>query len=533
MRPPGGRGIGVRRRGARVGRPRPRGVLRPVGRVLRGRQNFRPRRRVRLARVRRRIGGRGGGYAGTALTAVALPSPHVLNVGLSAEPWPLGSYQFADSELTLSFDPGRVTAEDLASILLPGSDDGGAGGGDLRGAMERRFAGYFRDSVGGGGFDVRGVDLHGGKISGGGTAAATAGSSTTPPLLRGGGRRRRRGLGEDAVVAVTYSYTTRGMYHPPPREELGEIVSDSINADPVGIVKSLGDRGGGEGEDDGDGPPMPPVFAEAESAVSRHLTMKRPPLPAIVEYEVGSMVEGWATIPIILISASIASLVGLLLFRRMLGRRRRAGTVHDDPFDPFESYFDKGAGFAAFAAPSRDDVYDKGGAARGKRDRYDGGGGEPQGTRKNNPKMDGARSLNSNERSSSSSSTSGSLKSKKKRRLQGGGGEDDVVADITAPPTAAPPPPRLPDAPTAAQRYQLQLAWEAQVDRGQVQPGVRPRRSVRDRSRLPKDGGRSGGGGPSSSSSSRRLGGGGVADRSHGPDASSTRRSRRLEAELS
>ena len=291
---------------------------------------------------------------------------------------------------------------------------------------------------------------------------------------------------------------------------------------------------------------MPPVFAEAESAVSRHLTMKRPPLPAIVEYEVGSMVEGWATIPIILISASIASLVGLLLFRRMLGRRRRAGTVHDDPFDPFdpfESYFDKGAGFAAFAAPSRDDVYDKGGAARGKRDRYDGGGGEPQGTRTNNPKMDGARSLNSNERSSSSSSTtSGSLKSKKKRRLQGGGGEDDVVADIASPPTAAPPPPprapsppppRRPDAPTAAQRYQLQLAWEAQVDRGQVQPGVRPRRSVRDRSRLPKDGGRSGGGGPSSSSSSRRLGGGDVADRSRGPDASSTRRSRRLEAELS
>jgi hypothetical protein len=90
---------------------------------------------------------------------------------------------------------------------------------------------------------------------------------------------------------VTYSYTTRGMYHPPPREELGEIVSDSINADPVGIVKSLGDRAGGEGEDDGDGPPMPPVFAEVESAVSRHLTMKKPPLPAIVEYEVGSTME--------------------------------------------------------------------------------------------------------------------------------------------------------------------------------------------------------------------------------------------------
>jgi len=80
-------------------------------------------------------------------------------------------------------------------------------------------------------------------------------------LLHGGGRRRR-GLGEDAVVAMTYSYTTRGMYHPPPREELGEIVLDSINADPVGIVKSLGDRAGGEGKDDGDGPPMPPVFVD-------------------------------------------------------------------------------------------------------------------------------------------------------------------------------------------------------------------------------------------------------------------------------
>ncbi len=90
---------------------------------------------------------------------------------------------------------------------------------------------------------------------------------------------------------MTYSYTTRGMYHPPPHEELGEIVSDSINADPVGIVKSLGDRAGGEGEDDGDGPPMPPVFAEVESAVSRHLTTLKPPLPAIVEYEVGSTME--------------------------------------------------------------------------------------------------------------------------------------------------------------------------------------------------------------------------------------------------
>ena len=60
-------------------------------------------------------------------------------------------------------------------------------------------------------------------------------------------------------------------------------------------VRHMEDLDDAEDEDDGDGPPMPPVFAEAEGAVSRHLTMKKPPPPAIVEREVESMVEGWAT----------------------------------------------------------------------------------------------------------------------------------------------------------------------------------------------------------------------------------------------
>lgn len=132
-----------------------------------------------------------------------------------------------------------------------------------------------------------------------------------------------------AAVQVKYTLTTRGAYNPPPHEQLGAILEDSVNRDPGGLVKSIKERRG-EG--------LPPVFEDVEDVDASHLTVQIPQkgkVPAIsvaerqeisnakaAEESRGRMAD-WATVPVILLAFLIAALMGMLLFRRVFVRRKR------------------------------------------------------------------------------------------------------------------------------------------------------------------------------------------------------------------
>jgi len=64
-----------------------------------------------------------------------------------------------------------------------------------------------------------------------------------------------------------------------------------------------------------------------------------------------SGLASWATVPLILLSASIASLVGVLMFRRVLGTRRQKQVTDD----PLKVYMKSGSvGFTASRRRSED-----------------------------------------------------------------------------------------------------------------------------------------------------------------------------------
>jgi len=254
-------------------------------------------------------------YEGTIRNLVALPKPIVLNIGMAVQPWPLDTDQFSDAEFTIRFPPGM--SEDSLRAIAPPDEEFSRS--EIKTAIEETLATYFRNSVGA--FKVGGFVLNDGIISPG----------KKKEMMPTAGRllRRLRGLLEDEVGedgdAVTYSFTTRGQYNPPPYVPLGDIVSSSINADPSGIIKSLQSRK--VGVDDGNNsnsskPALAPVFEQSTGAETRHLTLKkqRSVQPIIVIQPSNSNLASWSKIPIALLSLSIVSLIGLLLLRRIFGR---------------------------------------------------------------------------------------------------------------------------------------------------------------------------------------------------------------------
>jgi len=172
--------------------------------------------------------------------------------------------------------------------------------------LETALAEIFQGGVSA--FDIKGVDLNGAMYT----------QSSESRMLRGLQRT-------NMPAQVTYNITTLGAYNPPPFEQLGTIISDSINADPQELVKSLKDREGSN---------LPPVFEEVEDLTARHLTTKvgkvlPPPISDIQESnEVGkermdswAITEGNQTKPILVICIVITSGLFVLLGAFLLFRR--------------------------------------------------------------------------------------------------------------------------------------------------------------------------------------------------------------------
>ena len=177
-------------------------------------------------------------YEGSVESLVALPDKDTMNVGVSKEGWPLNTAQYADAEFTLRFPSPSST-----------SDEGISEGGSTLSMEElkeivvpEKFAtSHVKKSLestaqlfatrGSGDFDIQGFDFIGGNIH-------EKRSEESRRKLRGLQRDREE---DSRFISVTYTFTTRGKYSPPPFEQLGNIVSESINADPVGLVKSLKD----------------------------------------------------------------------------------------------------------------------------------------------------------------------------------------------------------------------------------------------------------------------------------------------------
>ena len=276
----------------------------------------------------------------------------MLNIGVTRDLWPLNTNQFADGKVTFSF-PERYSSQDLEDALPQDFESS-----SIKKSLEVTMATLFAKSNNKiGDFDVKGINFIGGEIF----------TKSRRRMLRG------RGLQRDNIggaVGVTYTFTTRGKYSPPPYEQLGTLVSDSINADPVGLVKSLKDI-------ENPNVQLPEVFDEVDDANVRHLTLKNNEqllkaaggMGLYGSLQVQAANEGvgglasWASIPVAILSASIASLVGVLLFRRVFTRRQKQ--VSND--HPLTMYMKKGSvGFNASRRRSEDSDMKKKKSGRGK-----------------------------------------------------------------------------------------------------------------------------------------------------------------------
>ncbi|KAL7515932.1 hypothetical protein ACHAWX_001001 [Stephanocyclus meneghinianus] len=264
---------------------------------------------------------------------VAFPTPEVMDVGMSQEPWDLPAKQYADAVVTLTFPVPQVfqsgrklaTKESPLETLLTDvfAEAETFGTSVNRQAMGDVLYSYLKENIGAfsnfdswnnesASFTFLGVDLFGANI----TRKKLNQTNFWSNL-------RRAQVDEDngdEAIEITYSFTARGSYRPPPHEQLGYFVQDSINADPTKLSRALREE-----------PTLP--FEEVESVQSNHLTVG-PPAPAChgcVGIQASSIaddtnrMEAWATIPIILISLMIGALVFLFFGRRFWKRHHVVG----------------------------------------------------------------------------------------------------------------------------------------------------------------------------------------------------------------
>jgi len=262
---------------------------------------------------------------------VAFPSKSMLNVGLAEEEWNLSTYQYTDAKVTLSF-PSTIDKEDLAKGALPPDFGRSALKKDLETTL-----GTFLNKGATSAFAIEGVELRGGEIV---TSHKMGDLGTSSRGLRGLVQEdgKEAALAQDtdaasdvandaATTEVTYTLTTRGAYRPPPFEQLGSVVEDSINTNRGILVRSLQDK-----------QELPPIFHEVEGANARRLVVEPEPKKTILVTRTDDPEEkiaGWATLPIIILSFMIATLVGMFLFRRVFVRRKKPRKVDDERLSTF------------------------------------------------------------------------------------------------------------------------------------------------------------------------------------------------------
>ena len=280
---------------------------------------------------------------------VAFPDPHMLEVGMTQEPWELPVYQYADATLTLTFPASDVARASLESALAESFVDQQSFGRSVhRKSFEKSLMQFFMnkgDQGDDGGsrlgsrFNLMGLDLLEAEIGMVRRSLASSSSSSSTQSSRTRylrSRKLQREQGEDSTnqeessSSITYKFTTRGSYKPPPHDQFGDVVQQSINADSNHLVKTL------QRSND-----LPEFFADLEGADSRHLTAKAIPQNeggGIPQKEGGGChlggsglyyhhdddtgMEAWAMIPVILLAGLISILMGFFLFRRVFVRRR-------------------------------------------------------------------------------------------------------------------------------------------------------------------------------------------------------------------
>lgn len=285
--------------------------------------------------------GMSAGLTYTGTKWVALPTPHFMDVGMTKAEWPLSPNQFADATITLEFPASAArrleTRESpLETLVNDFSSSANFGKSKNQKAMKKAIDKFLRDNIpllGSGGklkesekfveegeekesevFAYEGIDLFDGKIERKKKNRDAIGSLGTSRHLRGS--RRIQEVVE--VIEVTYTFTSRGAYNPPPHEQLGYFVQNSINANPDKLGRSLRED-----------PDLP--FKDLSETSSNHLTVGPPPpilsckgcygMQAIQNDDAGGM-EEWAIIPVILLSAIVGALIFLFLSRRLWKRRR-------------------------------------------------------------------------------------------------------------------------------------------------------------------------------------------------------------------
>ncbi|EJK47666.1 hypothetical protein THAOC_33599 [Thalassiosira oceanica] len=223
----------------------------------------------------------------------ALPREGFWDVQFAREEWNLSTRQTASAEIYLGFPPD--TPEEQLALGVPDN----FANSQVKVGVEEAVLGVMSNMYNGL-FQLDDIQVTGGHLGNmrGGTASAAFTS-------------RRRGL--------------RGS----PDHGKGErYITYDISA------RGLEERAGS----DGDGG-LPPVFATVESTGARHLTVKVEKKPVVVLDSSGGF-ESWATVPLVLLGAAIASLTLAFLGRRVLVRR-----VAPRSKNRFGAYLEKGAGF--------------------------------------------------------------------------------------------------------------------------------------------------------------------------------------------
>lgn len=273
-------------------------------------------------------------YVGTLQNLVAIPAPNTLNLGVSQDDWPLRTIQFAEVQLTLAFPSG--TSDDDLTVAQKFAAE------NVTRAMQRSLSEYFHrkspDDVEK--FDIMGVDLHGSRVIDIDAYNAIQEQEDQAKLLATTSSSSRENNActthilhkspeEPPSREVTYNFTIRGRYDPPPLVKLGPTALQSINEDPTNLFERLIEEM--SYNDDGS---VPAVFQEVEGAAACHMTLEKVPVVvdmnqcwSILPTMGDPLIECWSILPVILLSTSIAILITFLLIRRV--RRVRLNALNE------------------------------------------------------------------------------------------------------------------------------------------------------------------------------------------------------------
>uniref|UniRef100_A0A7S2KB71 Uncharacterized protein n=1 Tax=Skeletonema marinoi TaxID=267567 RepID=A0A7S2KB71_9STRA len=260
----------------------------------------------------------------------------MLDVGLSQQAWPLATQQYADIEVDLLF-PQNSTEAVYTTLTETLESESALAESTTVAEIQRTLLDSVMSIQG-----FSGVQLEVDGVTMSMVAEHEKNSEEKSEIfsrhLRSSSRKLQESVESPALngyTVVTYKFTARGEYNPPPRLQLGEIAEQSINADSRRLTKTLREKVGD-------------VFADLETVNSKHLTVKgygdtvaadnsatesrTPPLETLnaqnAEARTGGLAP-WATVPIILLAVLISGLIGLFFFRRAFSRRK----VVNDPQD--------------------------------------------------------------------------------------------------------------------------------------------------------------------------------------------------------